>query len=68
MKNLKQQIIITKKNPSRGDDGHKVISIRMKNELIEKLDDLALKTNRSRNELVNLLLEESLKNVTVKDD
>ncbi|MBR2924615.1 MAG: ribbon-helix-helix protein, CopG family [Clostridia bacterium] len=65
---MKQQIIITKKNPSRGDDGHKVISIRMKNELIEKLDDLALKTNRSRNELVNLLLEESLKNVTVKDD
>lgn len=65
---MKQQIIITKKNPNRGDDGHKVISIRMKNELIEKLDDLALKTNRSRNELVNLLLDESLKNVMVKEE
>ena len=49
-------IKITKKNVRRGDDGCKIISVRMKDELIKRLDDLSAKTNRSRNELVNLLL------------
>ena len=47
-------IKITKKGTRRGDDGCKVVSVRMKDELIERLDDLSVKTNRSRNELVNL--------------
>ena len=46
------EIRITKKQPRRGDDGHKVISVRMRDETIERLDELSGRTNRSRNELI----------------
>lgn len=49
-------IKITKKDIRRGDDGCKVVSVRMKDELLERLDELSAATNRSRNELINMLL------------
>lgn len=60
-------IKITKKGVRRGDDGCKVVSVRMKDELIERLDDLSAKTNRSRNELVNLLLNAAIEIVKIED-
>ena len=53
---MKQEIRISKKSAHKGDDGHKVVSVRMKDETITRLDNLSLQTNRSRNELINLLL------------
>lgn len=40
----------------------------MRDETLARLDDLSAQTNRSRNELINLLLEEALQNVTVIDE
>lgn len=60
-------IKITKKNARRGDDGCKVVSVRMKDELIERLDDLSVKTNRSRNELINILLNASIDIVKIEE-
>ncbi len=60
-------IKITKKNARRGDDGCKVVSVRMKDELIERLDDLSVKTNRSRNELINLLLNAAVDIVKIEE-
>lgn len=60
-------IKIKKKAARRGDDGYKVVSIRMKDELIARLDELATKTNRSRNELVNILLEAAVDIVKVEE-
>ena len=60
-------IKITKKGTRRGDDGCKVVSVRMKGELIERLDDLSAKTNRSRNELVNLLLNAAIDIVKIEE-
>ncbi len=60
-------IKITKKGTRRGDDGCKVVSVRMKDELIERLDDLSVKTNRSRNELVNLLLNAAIDIVKIEE-
>lgn len=56
-----------KKKRNRGEDGYKVVSVRMKDEMISELDALSSKTNRSRNELINLLLESALKIVKVED-
>lgn len=53
---MAEEIRITKKPARRGDDGHKVISVRMEETLLAQLDALSAKTNRSRNELINLLL------------
>ena len=60
-------IKIKKKTNRRGDDGYKVVSVRMKDELIARLDELAAKTNRSRNELVNLLLDAAIDIVKVEE-
>ena len=53
---MKDKLIITKKGV-KGEDGYKVFSIRIKEDLVEKLDNLAQQTNRSRNDLINTLLE-----------
>ena len=55
MKEPKQKLIITKK--IKGEDGHKTFSIRLKDETIERLDDIAARSNRSRNDLINTLLD-----------
>ena len=55
MKDPKQNLIITKK--PKGEDGHKTFSIRIKDETVARLDDIAKKTNRSRNDLINMLLD-----------
>lgn len=64
---MKQEIKITKKNPRRGDDGYKIVSVRMKDETIEQLDAVSAQTDRSRNEVINLLLEAALKIVSIED-
>ena len=65
---MKREIQITKKSARRGEDGHKVVSVRMKDETIARLDDLSMQTNRSRNELINLLLEAALDDVFVIEE
>ena len=64
---MNREIRITKKVPRRGEDGHKVVSVRMKDETIRRLDDLSIQTNRSRNELINMLLEAALDDVRVAE-
>lgn len=64
---MAEEIKITKKSPRRGDDGYKVVSVRMKEEMIQQLDLLSAQTNRSRNELINLLLEAAIPIVNVED-
>ena len=55
MKEPKEKLIITKK--PKGEDGHKVFSIRIKDETVERLDSISRQTNRSRNDLINMLLD-----------
>lgn len=64
---MAEEIRITKKTARRGDDGYKIVSVRMKDEMIARLDELSVKTNRSRNELINMLLEAAMDIVKVED-
>ncbi|WP_251449367.1 ribbon-helix-helix protein, CopG family [Vermiculatibacterium agrestimuris] len=41
----------------RGDDGYKVISVRLKEPTLKRIDEAAGKTNRSRNEIINIILD-----------
>ena len=50
----------------RGEDGMKTFSIRIKTEINDELIRLADQTNRSKNQVIGILLEESLKVVTIK--
>ena len=62
---MKEKLIIEKKS-FKGEDGYKTFSIRIKDETVTELDELAKVTNRSRNELINLLLDYAVKNCEVK--
>ena len=64
---MEKEIKITNKAPRRGDDGYKIVSVRMKEEMLERLDRLAAQTNRSRNELINLLLDSAMEIVKVEE-
>ena len=64
---MAEEIKFTKKVARRGDDGYKVVSVRMKDETIERLDTLSAKTNRSRNELINMLVEAAMDIVKIEE-
>lgn len=65
MNEVNKKLIINKKN-LKGEDGYKTFSIRIKEETVTELNDLSKETNRSRNELINMLLEFALDNIEVK--
>ena len=50
-------IRIAKRDTARGEDGYKTFSVRIKEDTVAALDDLALKSYRSRNELINIILD-----------
>jgi predicted transcriptional regulator len=62
---VKEKLIINKK-AIKGEDGYKVFSVRIKDETIFKLEELAKKTNRSRNELINTLIDYAIENCEIK--
>ena len=64
---MSNEIKIKVRTSARGDDGYKVVSVRMKEELVEQLDLLSTKTNRSRNQLINLLLESAIERVKIEE-
>lgn len=64
---MKKEIRITKKVLRKGDDGYKIISVRMKEDTIAKLEELSVRSNRSRNELINLLLEAAVDIVEIEE-
>ena len=62
---MKEKLIINNKS-LKGEDGYKTFSIRIKDKTVNDLDALSKETNRSRNELINTLLEYAIKNCEVK--
>lgn len=64
---MKNKLVIKKKS-LRGEDGYKTFSIRIKDETVEKLNELAEKTNRTRNELVNILLDYAINECEVEEN
>lgn len=62
----KKNLKITKK-PLKGDDGYKTFSIRIKNEIIDEIDNISSLTNRSRNELIGILLDYAIKNCEIEE-
>ena len=58
---VKNVIKINKK----GEDGYKIISIRIKESTLQKINDLSDRSNRSRNELINIILESSVDRVEI---
>lgn len=64
--NSTNEKLIIKRKSLKGEDGYKVFSVRLKDETVCVLDNLAQETNRSRNELINILLEFAVERCEVK--
>ena len=47
------------------DDRNRVISIRIREDLLSEIDKLSSNSNRSRNEIINLILEHGIKNTEI---
>jgi predicted DNA-binding protein len=62
---VKEKLVINKKS-LKGEDGYKTFSIRIKDETVDRLTALSKQTNRSRNELINILIDYAIDNCEVK--
>lgn len=50
----------------RGEDGSKMITVRIKEDTLAELDSIASATNYSRNELINIILSHGVKNIIIE--
>ena len=50
----------------KSDDGYRVISIRIREDLLHSLDQIADETNRSRNEIISRILEHGIDNLEIE--
>ena len=64
---MKEKLIIKRKK-LKGDDGYRTFSVRIKEETVDALERIAEETNRSRNELINLLLDYAIENCEISDN
>ena len=60
---MKNDTLVIKK---RGEDGNKIITVRIKEDTLSELDRIAAESNYSRNELINIILSYGLKNIEIE--
>ena len=60
-----KKLIIPKKIP-KGEDGYQTFSIRIKEELVARLEQISVQSGRSRNEIIGRFIEYALDNCAVE--
>ncbi len=60
---MEKKLIIS---PRRFKGDSSVVSVRLPNDLVKSLDDIAKKTGRTRNEIIQKCIEFSVENLEVK--
>ncbi len=58
----KEPLIIKK----RGEDGNKIITVRIREDILKELDKIAGESNYSRNELINIILDYGVHNIEIQ--
>lgn len=51
----------------RGEDGYRVTTIRIREDVIQRLEQLSNETHRSRNEIMHTMLEYGVNHIIVED-
>ena len=54
---MENKITISTRHKGEGFSDYRIISVRLKSELLEQIDAISAQSNRSRNEVINLLLD-----------
>jgi metal-responsive CopG/Arc/MetJ family transcriptional regulator len=63
MKEFQKEPLIIKR---RGEDGHKMITIRIREDTLLKLDKISAEINCSRNELINTMINYGIENIVIE--
>jgi metal-responsive CopG/Arc/MetJ family transcriptional regulator len=63
MSEVKGEVLKLKK---RGEDGNRVITVRIKEETLSEIDRIAKEVNYSRNELINTILEHGVRTIEIE--
>lgn len=50
----------------RGEDGTKIITVRIREDTLANLDKIAAESNYSRNELINIILSYGTENIEIQ--
>ena len=61
----KDQLLVTPKRP-KGEDGYRTFSIRIREDLVGRIEEIARETGRSRNELIGMFLEDAVRRCKVE--
>lgn len=59
--------LVIKPKKAKGEDGYKVFSIRIKEEIVAQIDDISVRTGHSRNELIGTFLAYALDKCTIEE-
>ncbi|MEZ3463156.1 MAG: ribbon-helix-helix domain-containing protein [Lachnospiraceae bacterium] len=59
--------LVIKPKKAKGEDGYKVFSIRIKEEIVAQIDDISVRTGHSRNELIGTFLAYALDKCIVEE-
>lgn len=62
-----EKLIVKPKKP-KGEDGYRVFSVRIKEEIVVEIEKISMKTGHSRNELIGLFLEYALENCEIEEN
>lgn len=60
---LKNEPLVIKR---RGEDGSRIITVRIKEDTLAELDRIAAESNYSRNELINIILAHGVKTIEIE--
>jgi metal-responsive CopG/Arc/MetJ family transcriptional regulator len=64
---MTEKKLLIPQNKPKGDDGSRHLSVRLKKELLDRLDEVSEKTDYSRNQLVSVLLNLALDNCEIEE-
>ena len=60
-----ESLVIKPRRP-KGEDGYRVFSIRIKEDIIARIDDISTQTGHSRNELISTFIEYALNRCVIE--
>ena len=52
---------------AKGEDGYKIFSVRLKEELVENMNNISAQTGFSRNELISRFLEFAIEHCIIEE-
>ena len=58
--------LIIKPKHLPGDDGYKIFSVRIKEDIVERIDAVSNKTGQSRNHLISIFIDYAMNNLKIE--